>query len=528
MRLASAAVTSLASAMLSTDAGSVTRASRSRSTATEMRRFARWRGQREADHRRRDAGFDADVALVCKRERHLENAEAASGEPSRELVDETVRRERERLDVRDRRRQVEPPLVTRRRHERRARIGNEPACAIERCDEIGADTSREARARQGARLPERRHAGRSERGEGVRRDVEMRKRQRSQRVVQRRRERVAVTLQSARANKKRRERRGREGEPRRITEIVRAARELDRQSLQAAEKAQAAADLGKHRIGWRERHRRRELSRPGRDPGECRTLELAIAVAQHDARGEDERRRDKLLRRDGGIERGGIGGDDVRIVAAGSDGERPRGVSRRLRSREDVERQRRKQQAGPQHVVRPNAGIITRASGALFQIVASDSPISASSAARRCASFAQKNSSSCGGCDRRAGEHRVRLSAMVDLVLEEMREQPGRALLHDAGAPRHGDRPGEIGVGQRRAQGNEPAIDRVLGDGQRRAGVERLFGLVKAAGREVRRLAVEAALERIDVIPVDGQDVVERGLDRGKEARASGNEIVLR
>ena len=89
---------------------------------------------------------------------------------------------------------------------------------------------------------------------------------------------------------------------------------------------------------------------------------------------------------------------------------------------------------------------------ALFQIVASDSPISASSAARR--------------CDFRSGEHRVRLSAMVDLVLEEMREQPGRALLHDAGAPRYGDRPGEIGVGQRRAQSNEPAIDRVLGYGQ--------------------------------------------------------------
>ena len=75
----------------------------------EMRRFARRRGQREADHRRRHAGFDADVALVRERKRHLENAEAAPGEPSRELVDEAVRRERERLDVRDRRRQVEPP-----------------------------------------------------------------------------------------------------------------------------------------------------------------------------------------------------------------------------------------------------------------------------------------------------------------------------------------------------------------------------------------------------------------------------------
>src|SRR4029453_11838728 len=35
--------------------------------------------------------------------------------------------------------------------------------------------------------------------------------------------------------------------------------------------------------------------------------------------------------------------------------------------------------------------------------------------------------------DLRSGKHRVRLSAMVDLVLEEMREEPGCALLHDAG-----------------------------------------------------------------------------------------------
>ncbi len=63
---------------------------------------------------------------------------------------------------------------------------------------------------------------------------------------------------------------------------------------------------------------------------------------------------------------------------------------------------------------------------------------------------------------------------------------------------------------------------------QRRAGVERLLGLEEAAGIEVRRLAAEAALDRVDVIPVDGEIVVERRLDRGKEARPRGDEILLR
>src|SRR4029453_7811178 len=73
----------------------------------EMRRLTRRSCQREAGRCCRDTGFDADIAFVRERERHLENAEAAPGEPSRELVDETVRRKRERLDVRDWRRQVE-------------------------------------------------------------------------------------------------------------------------------------------------------------------------------------------------------------------------------------------------------------------------------------------------------------------------------------------------------------------------------------------------------------------------------------
>ena len=58
---------------------------------------------------------------------------------------------------------------------------------------------------------------------------------------------------SARANSSAASGRGRQRQPRRVAEIVRAAREPRRQPRQAAEEPQAAADLGEHRIGRRER-----------------------------------------------------------------------------------------------------------------------------------------------------------------------------------------------------------------------------------------------------------------------------------
>ena len=280
------------------------------------------------------------------------------------------------------------------RHEQRARIGDKPARAVERGDEIGTDTPRERRARQRARLPEPRDAGRGERRDDLRRDVEMRERERGQTTFF---GNIAVTdtvsvkdvvcprFRVAREHECR-ERRGREREPRRVAQIVRAARELRREPPQASEEPQTAADLGQHRVRRRERHRRRELRGPGRDRRERRGLELRITIAERDVGHERKRRRDELAWHDGGGVRGGIRGDDARVMPAGRDGERTRGVGRRERAGEDVERQRRQPQARPQHDARY-----------VRQIVCSDNPISANSAARRCASFAQKNSSSCGG-----------------------------------------------------------------------------------------------------------------------------------
>ena len=157
-------------------------------------------------------------------------------------------------------------------------------------------------------------------------------------------------------------------------------------------------------------------------------------------------------------------------------------------------------------MVRPERDHVTRDEGALFQIVALGQSDFRELRRAQVGFVRAEEFVELRRLDRRAGEHRVRLAAMVDLVLEEMREEPRRAFLHDARAPRHGDRPGEIGVGQRRAQGDEPAIDRVLRDGRAPRRCRTALRARKSGRTEVRRLAVEAPLQRIDVIPVDGQD----------------------
>ena len=182
MRPASGAVASLASVIVSTGAGSTTRASRSRSTAT---RCAGSRAGAASAKPTVVAGTPVatpDVTLVRERERHFDDAEAAAREPSGQLEHEPVHRERERLDACHRRRQVEFSRIARRRHERRPRLRDEAAHAIEEGDEIRADAPCQRGARQRARLPEGRDAGGGERCDGGGVGLGERERQRKKRV----------------------------------------------------------------------------------------------------------------------------------------------------------------------------------------------------------------------------------------------------------------------------------------------------------------------------------------------------------
>ena len=167
--------------IVSTGAGSATREPLAQHR-DEMRGLARRRGESETDGGGGDAGRDTDVTFVRKRERHFDDAEPATREPSRQLVDEPVHRERERLVVFDRRRQLDLSRVARWRHEWRSRVGDKAAQAVEENDEVRTDASRQRSARQCARLAEGCDAGGGERGDDRGIDIGKRERQRRERI----------------------------------------------------------------------------------------------------------------------------------------------------------------------------------------------------------------------------------------------------------------------------------------------------------------------------------------------------------
>ena len=110
---------------------------------------------------------------------------------------------------------------------------------------------------------------------------------------------------------------------------------------------------------------------------------------------------------------------------------------------------------------------------------------------------------------------------MMDLVLEQVQEQPVAALGLDARIAVQSHRDAKRLLRQGIADGNEPTVD------------GRLLALQvrhRRAGRPVgpRLRAEPTALEAVDVEPVDDQDVVERRLEAREEARPRRLEILLR
>ena len=114
------------------------------------------------------------------------------------------------------------------------------------------------------------------------------------------------------------------------------------------------------------------------------------------------------------------------------------------------------------------------------------------------------------------GEQRVRLAAMVGLVVEEMRQRR-RQRLGDVGRP--GDRAvaegaGEVGLAQAVDIGDDALVLRAARFGKRRQVVEQ--DLVEP--RRLRALAGEAAHPDA----VGDQQVVERAVERAEEGAAVG------
>ena len=122
--------------------------------------------------------------------------------------------------------------------------------------------------------------------------------------------------------------------------------------------------------------------------------------------------------------------------------------------------------------------------------------------------------------DRRAAQHGVRLAAMMDLVLEEMLQDRGDAAgRRRAVGPRQDQPLGQAFVGLALAEIDQPPVAPAL----------RVIELMGVG--EVRRRIVVAlqhrriAMQRVDVVDVDPQDVVQRRAQRREEAGAPLGEL---
>jgi hypothetical protein len=99
---------------------------------------------------------------------------------------------------------------------------------------------------------------------------------------------------------------GRDAEAIRITEGMGAAGEARDETGQAAEQAQACADIGNDRIGRRETRHRREREGPGRKLCESARFGVDVAVAQHELRRKRERAGHELVVVDAGGARSAV------------------------------------------------------------------------------------------------------------------------------------------------------------------------------------------------------------------------------
>src|SRR5882672_11497294 len=131
-------------------------------------------------------------------------------------------------------------------------------------------------------------------------------------------------------------------------------------------------------------------------------------------------------------------------------------------------------------------------------------------------------------CYRRAGKHCVHLSTVMDLMLEQMREDAAHLVRVDTGRARHLHRSVELAIVEFQTQCNQARITFVLLARECRAGIKRLFRLEELARLEIGRLSLPAAFEHVDVEPVDRENVIERGLDRREKTGAGGDKISLR
>lgn len=117
-----------------------------------------------------------------------------------------------------------------------------------------------------------------------------------------------------------------------------------------------------------------------------------------------------------------------------------------------------------------------------------------------------------------SAEHRMHLAAVMDLMFEQVQQQPVDALAHDTVGPHQVDAAGEVCFPQGFAERHQPLVGLGLA----------LLQLGKGQGfRKVLYLAVPVAFQSGEVITVHFQDVAQRGLDGREEPRARRRVVCL-
>ena len=107
----------------------------------------------------------------------------------------------------------------------------------------------------------------------------------------------------------------------------------------------------------------------------------------------------------------------------------------------------------------------------------------------------------------------MRLAAVMDIVLEEVQQQPVCALGLHASLAMHANNSVRPFLVKRGAKCNQPSIHRSLRRTQ--------LGQRQTRYRiRIRRGSKRAAFECVNIKPIDSQDVVERGLNRRKKPGA--------
>jgi hypothetical protein len=115
----------------------------------------------------------------------------------------------------------------------------------------------------------------------------------------------------------------------------------------------------------------------------------------------------------------------------------------------------------------------------------------------------------------------VGLAAMMNLMLEQMKQQPVHSLALDAVAAVDLDHAIEAGSAEALHDSDQSPVDLALRDSQQDRGVARLR---VGPGRRSKR----AALHRVDVKAIDNQDVIEGRAQAWKETAPRRHEISLR